>query len=80
VIVGAGEQMLREIESDVPFLKQLYAPAGPHIGADTPFEVAFSIVLRLRLLSPVAKAGHCGIARDRFTRRRRVLRYGRLNR
>jgi xanthine dehydrogenase accessory factor len=42
------EQLLREIESDVPFLKQLYAPAGLDIGADTPIEVAFSIVSEIK--------------------------------
>lgn len=42
------EQMLREIECDVPFLKQLYAPAGLDIGADTPIEVAFSIVSEIK--------------------------------
>lgn len=42
------EQMLLEITGEMPFLKQLYAPAGLDIGADTPLEVAFSIVSEIK--------------------------------
>ena len=42
------EQMLLEIAEEIAFLKQLYAPAGLDIGADTPMEVAFSIVSEIK--------------------------------
>ena len=42
------EQMLLEIADEIAFLKQLYAPAGLDIGADTPLEVAFSIVSEIK--------------------------------
>src|ERR1700754_888442 len=42
------EQMLLEIPDEIAFLKQLYAPAGLDIGADTPMEVAFSIVSEIK--------------------------------
>lgn len=42
------EQMLLEISEEIAFLKQLYAPAGLDIGADTPMEVAFSIVSEIK--------------------------------
>jgi xanthine/CO dehydrogenase XdhC/CoxF family maturation factor len=42
------EQMLLEIPDEITFLKQLYAPAGLDIGADTPMEVAFSIVSEIK--------------------------------
>lgn len=42
------EQMLLEISEEIAFLKQLYAPAGLDIGADTPIEVAFSIVSEIK--------------------------------
>ena len=42
------EQMLLEIADEMAFLKQLYAPAGLDIGADTPVEVAFSIVSEIK--------------------------------
>lgn len=42
------EQMLLEIADEIAFLKQLYAPAGLDIGADTPIEVAFSIVSEIK--------------------------------
>lgn len=42
------EQMLLEIADEIAFLKQLYAPAGLDIGADTPMEVAFSIVSEIK--------------------------------
>ena len=56
------EQLLREIERDVPFLKQLYAPAGLDIGAETPFEVAFSIVSEIKA---VVSGREGGLLRDR---------------
>ena len=56
------EQLLREIESDVPFLKQLYAPAGLDIGADTPIEVAFSIVSEIKA---VVSGREGGLLRNR---------------
>jgi xanthine/CO dehydrogenase XdhC/CoxF family maturation factor len=42
------EQLLLEIPDEIAFLKQLYAPAGLDIGADTPIEVAFSIVSEIK--------------------------------
>ena len=42
------EQLLLEIADEIAFLKQLYAPAGLDIGADTPIEVAFSIVSEIK--------------------------------
>jgi xanthine/CO dehydrogenase XdhC/CoxF family maturation factor len=55
-------QLLREIESDVPYLKQLYAPAGLDIGADTPIEVAFSIVSEIKA---VVSGREGGLLRNR---------------
>ena len=40
--------MLLEIPDEIAFLKQLYAPAGLDIGAETPLEVAFSIVSEIK--------------------------------
>ena len=42
------EQMLLEIPDEIAFLKQLHAPAGLDIGAETPMEVAFSIVSEIK--------------------------------
>lgn len=42
------EQILLEIAEEIIFLKQLYAPAGLDIGAETPMEVAFSIVSEIK--------------------------------
>jgi xanthine dehydrogenase accessory factor len=56
------EQMLLEIADEIAFLKQLYAPAGLDIGADTPMEVAFSIVSEIKA---VVSGREGGLLRNR---------------
>lgn len=51
------EQMLLEIAEEIAFLKQLYAPAGLDIGADTPLEVAFSIVSEIKAVAAGREGG-----------------------
>ena len=51
------EQMLLEIAEEIAFLKQLYAPAGLDIGADTPMEVAFSIVSEIKAVAAGREGG-----------------------
>ena len=51
------EQMLLEIDDEIAFLKQLHAPAGLDIGADTPMEVAFSIVSEIKAVEAGREGG-----------------------
>lgn len=71
--------MLLEIPDEIAFLKQLYAPAGLDIGAETPLEVAFSIVSEIKAVVARREGGLLRLRKRAIHTPRRRLPYGCLS-